>query len=599
MSNDLPPEGPYGAQQPPQPPVGGPQPPTFGSPQQPWGAPGVPPVPGPGQGEVLEMGGGSPIPPEQRGRGGRGRRIALLGGAVVGVAALGSAATWAVLALSGGGPQPAEGLPSTTVAYLSVDLDPSAGQKIEAMKTLKKFPAFDDAVDMNAQDDIRRELFDAIQKDSECEGLDYDDDIASWLGNRAAVAGVDVDGKPKPVVVLQVSDEKAAEAGLTAIAHCSATGDADESGDTSGDLGWKISDGWAVISESDDVAEQVVAATADGSLAEDSTYTKWVDEVGDPGIVTMYVSPDAGTLMLDSMDSLGGAFGDSLGMTDSYTDEAQPSAFTGGAADDGDVPPEVTKALEDFKGMAATIRFADGGMELEVAGDPGDQMQIYGTGAGTDVMATLPTDTAAAFGMRFADGWFTKVLDSAAASGDIDVDEILSSMEDATGLGLPEDAETLMGDSAVISLGSDFDVNTMEQSSDGSGIPVGLKVHGDPAAIEDVLDKVRGQLPEQAQGFIESDSSGEMVAVAPDDDYRAALVGDGGLGDTADYRDVIRGGDKASVLFYVNFDANDWLTELAQDDQEAQDNLEPLSGLGMSAWVDGDASHMVLRVTTD
>jgi len=29
------------------------------------------------------------------------------------------------------------------------------------------------------------------------------------------------------------------------------------------------------------------------------------------------------------------------------------------------------------------------------------------------------------------------------------------------------------------------------------------------------------------------------------------------------------------------------------------DNLEPLEGLGVSTWVDGGISHVVLRVTTD
>ena len=29
------------------------------------------------------------------------------------------------------------------------------------------------------------------------------------------------------------------------------------------------------------------------------------------------------------------------------------------------------------------------------------------------------------------------------------------------------------------------------------------------------------------------------------------------------------------------------------------DNLEPLSGLGLTAWVEGDASHAMLRLTTD
>ena len=40
---------------------------------------------------------------------------------------------------------------------------------------------------------------------------------------------------------------------------------------------------------------------------------------------------------------------------------------------------------------------------------------------------------------------------------DIDVDELVAEAEDELGVDLPEDAETLAGESAVIALGSDFD----------------------------------------------------------------------------------------------------------------------------------------------
>jgi hypothetical protein len=399
-------------------------------------------------------------------------------------------------------------------------------------------------------------------------------------------------------VVIQVSDDKLADAGLTKIANCAATGDADDNGDASSQMGWAIAEGWAVIAENDDLADTVVADTAKGALADNSTYSQWVDEVGDPGIVNMYLAPEAGTMFLDSIDSLTSQFG---GMTEmSASSGADPAAFTTVGSSDDTLPDDMRSTFEDFQGMAATIRINDGAFELELAGDPGDASTFYGSSSGTDVMSTLPDDTAAAFGVRFADGWFTKMMDQVASEeSGVDIEELFSQLEVETGLSLPEDVETLMGDSAVISLGSDFDVDTFEQSTDGSGVPVGLKVHGDPSAIEEVLDKLRGQMPSDAASFMDSDSSGDMVAVAPDDDYRSALLEDGSLGDNAIYRDVVREGDQASMVLFVNFDANDWLTNLAGDDQEAQDNLAPLTGMGMSMWVDGDASHAVFRVTTD
>ena len=169
-----------------------------------------PPPEGPGGPEYLEQGGGDPVPPAASG--GSGRRTALIaGGAVVLLAAAG-AGTWAAMSFLGSGAEPTEALPSGTLAYASVDLDPSGSQKIEAFRMLEKFPAIKEELGgFDAQDDIRRKIF----EEADCEGLDYDDDIAPWIGTTFAVAAVDAGEKqPSPVGVLEVTDAGAAEAGL-------------------------------------------------------------------------------------------------------------------------------------------------------------------------------------------------------------------------------------------------------------------------------------------------------------------------------------------------------------------------------------------------
>ena len=50
----------------------------------------------------------------------------------------GGYAAWQFFA--GGGPRPAEVLPASTFGLVTLDLDPSGGQKVEAIKTLRKFP---------------------------------------------------------------------------------------------------------------------------------------------------------------------------------------------------------------------------------------------------------------------------------------------------------------------------------------------------------------------------------------------------------------------------------------------------------------------------
>jgi hypothetical protein len=588
VSDNLPPSSP--------PPSGPPPsgPPPAGPP--PSGPPPAGPPPG---AEYLEQGGGGPLPPQQPGsRNGR-KKALIAGGSLLGLAVVAGGAFGAYWYLSSG-PQPAEALPDSTVAYASIDLDPSGAQKIEALRTLKKFPAIDDQLDLNTDDDIRQRLFEEIEKGLDCPDLDYGDDIEPWLGDRAAVAAVDLgDDSPTPVVVLQVKDADQAEAGLTAIKDCAgATG-----GDGSG--GWSINGDWAVIAESDDIAEQVASDAEDASLADDDTYQKWTDEAGGQGIVTLYAAPAAGTYLADAIGGLASPFGLMGGSSEcSGSADSDGNVYESCSPEstDGLIPDEVRGQLEDFKGAAASIRFDDGSLELELASDSAlSESDTYAEGKADDVLATLPDDTAAAIGVGFADGWVSDVLDRLDSySGGSGSDDLVSQIEAETGLDLPDDAETLAGESLSLSFGSDFDPEVLVNSTDGSGVPIGVKVKGDADAIKAVLAKVQATFSDPAEGtFLDADSDGDLVAIGPDDDYRGQLLDDGDLGGSDVFRDVVPDAERADAILFVNFDAGDWLVNLASGDQEAEDNLSPLSGAGISSRTEDDVTHTVLRITTN
>ena len=52
-----------------------------------------------------------------------------------------------------------------------------------------------------------------------------------------------------------------------------------------------------------------------------------------------------------------------------------------------------------------------------------------------------------------------------------------------------------------------------------------------------------------------------MVAIGPNDDYLAEILGDGGLGDSEAFRNVVREAEQAGAIVFVNFDAGgDWLS---------------------------------------
>ncbi len=256
-------------------------------------------LPPDGPPEYLEQGGGGPLPSEPAS--GHTRRNALIaGGAIAGLVLVGGG-IWAATSFFGTGPQPAEALPASTIGYASIDLDPSGSQKIEAVKMLRKFPAFKDKIGLDTKDDIRKKLFDEIQKDAHCSGLDYADDIEPWLGDRAAVAAVD-EGKdqPTPVLVLQVKDADKADAGLDKIKKCAS---GDSGGSDSG--GWAVNGDWAIVAETDKIAQQVADDAENSSLADDEDFQNWTDEVGDAGIVNLYAAPKAGQFLADNLGGHG------------------------------------------------------------------------------------------------------------------------------------------------------------------------------------------------------------------------------------------------------------------------------------------------------
>lgn len=601
-----PPPGPYPGR-PPQPPT---QPPTqplsqpgpFGPPptqaggQQP---PGQPPYGG--TPEYAAFGGGPQKP--------RNNRKMLIGvGAVVAAAAIVGGGAFAAASLLGGdddGPAAAEALPSTTFAFASVDLSKAGG----AISMLKKFPSLADdadAKDLSDGDDVEQKLVDQILGEAGdlCGGLSWDKDFAPWLGHTAAVAGVDVDGSPVPVGVVQSTDDAKAKAELSKLSDCS-----------QGHVAGQVTDGWVVVGTDADTITKVVKATDSGSLADDSTYQDKMDAVGDQGALTFYAGPKAGEQLSKALDSYGqmldGLTGslsgsdpfssdDPFGSDDPYSDDsggllgqACPGLGSGGASGMID---SYKKALESFGGGAATLRFADGGVELESAVDFGKA-----SGASDEagsLVGSLPSDTAAALGVSVGDGWFDQVLDNiSAVCGGADASQLEDSLSQLTGLTFPDDIDTLLGDGLALAIGDDVDFDAPSPA----GQPIGLKIKGDADGIDQVLAKIRASIQRAGSsddGMLDSDKSDDTVAIGPDGDYRKSLLGDGGLSGESAFKDVVPHADKASMILYVDFDSFDHLVEQDGSGDDVAD-FKALKALGISGWYDGTTAHSFIRLSTD
>ncbi len=552
------------------PPPPGPPPsrPPYGPPSGPPSGPTTPP---PGA-EVLEHGRGGPMPPAPP-RPARGGRRWWWAGAGVAAAALIGAGAYGVWWYTSTGPQPAEALPAGTAVYLGLDLDPSGEQKLDALSTMKKFPALADELGLRGDVgdiDVAEKLVELISDGTDCASLDYAEDVEPWLGDRIAIAGVDLgEDEPVPVFALQVSDGDAAQDGIATLDEC---GGVSGTTDASGTV---VTGDWMLVAETQEIADQVAEQTEQGSLADDEAYRKWTDAAGGSGVLSLYVGPSAADLFADLV-------GDDL-------DEDLLGEDTGA---------ELDALLEDFDGMAASLRFDDGALELEVATGPGVAALADVQGdTGADAMTSLPDDTLAALGIGFEDGWFQSILDYAAEQAGEDADELLAQAESATGLELPEDAETLAGRSAVLAIGPGFDLDEIL----GGGfedLPVALKVLGDTDAIEDVVERLR-ESAGAPEGALEPRTGDGSVTAGLGEDWSEEVAGDGGLGDSDRFRDVIREADRAASVFYLDLDG--LLTALGDltDDEEIQENLEPLAALGVTSWLEDGVGHSVLRLTTD
>lgn len=535
--------------------------------QPPYSAqpPGEPPAQ-----ELLDARGGTSLGAPRR-SGGGGRKGLLVGGGVVALALAGGGA-WAAMSFFATGDQPTEALPATTLAFVSVDLDPSGGQKIEALQTLNKFPAFEDSVGIDPDDDLRRTLFDLIQEDGTCADLDFAQDIEPWLGDRAALAAVlDADGEPQPVGVLQVTDAGAAEDGLAAIKACSAAGAAAESTESQ-DTAWVIEGDWAVLAPTEELARSVSDDAAEDNLADDATYQRWAGETGGAGIITMYAAPAAAAAALE------------------------------GSAETPDLPAEVRGQLEDFQGFAATLRFAGGTLELEAAGGaPAGATGLVGGASVSEQVATLPDDTAAAFGLALDEGWVNGALDQASnyLGTEMSADQLIEDFEAASGLSVPEDIEVLTNGGVVLAVGADLDVEELSNSADPTQVPAVLKLSGDADAINEVLDKIIAQVPGGAD-VVGTTTEGDTVVLGPNAAYREEVAAGGNLGDSDDYSRVVPDGESPVVL-YLSVNALEPTLEalLAGGQDDVLANVTPLSSVGISTSTEGEISRFVLRIGTD
>lgn len=579
-------------------------------------------VPGAPQPEYLGSGGPAAVEEpaaEQPSR----RRTGLVIGSVVAVVAALGVGGYGLAQLMSGGESAASAVPADALAYVDLDLDPSASQKIEAFKIARKFPTLREQI--GSRDDLRQTIVEELIDSGHCKGLSYADDVEPWIGNRIAVAAVpDAKDVALPMVALQVTDEAQAKKGITAIQQCGEGADGSDDSGGAGTVGISFTGDYAVITEKQQDADRLAKQAEASSLADDPDFSAWTDRAGDPGIVTMYVAKSAADALVDSFQrSMASDIGpmpssdDMQGLVASGPDDPgfdmdSDPAFQRMMRNERRAERRMLERMRDaaagFEGAAGVVRFEDGGVEADFATRGLENGVGTGDAAGS-LAADLPATTAAALAVSVHEGWLQDYLDGMDGlfgfpGMGLDDDQMWRAAEKETGLRLPEDIETLFGSGFAVSVDSSADLERLAGSDVPVGTPVGVRITGDPDRIVPIIDKLKKVAGPDADA-VKVARGDDGVAVSFDADYAAKLLQDGDLGGQGAFRDAVSGTDGSGVVFYLDFDAgNGWAERLADElaggDPEAKGNIAPLDAFGVNAWTDGDrVQHASLRLTTD
>ncbi|MGH3497684.1 MAG: DUF3352 domain-containing protein [Nocardioidaceae bacterium] len=554
-----------------QPPAEGPGP--VPPPRQEWGTPPGADQPPGGSTEWLAGGPGRPD-----GEGHVGRRRGFVIGAVVAVLAviIGSGSVLAFRALNGGGPQPADALPGNAIGYVRVDLDPSAAEKVAALQLLRKFPQFGRATGISSNtDDLRARMIDAIVAQTSC-NLTYAKDFKPWIGSRVGVAAVPEGGSVEPVVAVAVDDRSAAEATVKKLDAC------DSSGAHPGD---SFVNGYLLLAKNQSLADRYATEAASSSLADNPRFRADMSKLGDQGLISVWVDMDRARGLIQKLTDAGSPFvGSSLGTLPS--------------------PADVFKGVHSY---AAAVRASGDYVELAFQADGGS------SAAGTTTpVRTLPDSTVMALSFSGGGENFTKAWDRMRSAIDQmqpgAFEQAIARTQAQTGLVLPADMTTLLGDNLTLTVdGEGLDPQVLQGSTGPqdamSKIGVGVRLTTDQAAAKDLLSRIQAALDSHGVGIkLASADVSDGLVIASNQAYADKLAANGSLGDSSVFTSAVSNADKASAIFYLNVDTTSQIVKKfivsAGGDTSQLDKIAPIKAVGLSAWpAGGGYTEASLRVT--
>lgn len=531
---------------------GGPQPPQGGAPYYGQGGQQYAPQQGqPGQASYEQMHVGGQ-PPQGPGYGGpqqwqpepkkkRGKLIPIIA-AVAMVLVVAGGGIFAYGKLGGGGKQPADVLPGTAVGYARVDLNPSAGQKVAAVRFLMKFPSVKDNLGLTGeQDDLRQKLFEQIKKSAgdDLADVDFDKDIKPWLGDRAGFAALPpAEGKdePVPVVAVQIKDEDAANKGMDKLL----ANEDDKPGRA-------FSDGYMILGDDQATVDAAVATAKDNPLSKNAKFSADMDKLGEQGFIS--------------------GWADAKGLA-SISGKVESSQIAG---------------LGDAT-AAVALRFDASYVELKGIAH-GDKSVKVSSADAADLVTKLPETTAGAIAISGGETLIDTAWAQVQKAGGENLQPMIDEIAEETGLKLPDDLKSLAGKNLSVSIDKDT----------ADGPKIAARMETDPAKAEPVVQKLTTLLRERSSANIpiESAKDGDTLVVSTSKDYAEQVLKDGTLGQTENFKQALPDTKGAVMIGYVDFEAAGSVSDRFADDK----NLAALRSAGVVTRSTGDGeAEVTLRV---
>jgi len=452
--------------------------------------------------------------------------------------------------LSGGGAQPADVLPGDAYGYMRLDIDPSAGQKIAAVRFLDKLPQVRDTL---GGGDPRKKLWDLVAQDAadDCiAAFDYDKDIAPWLGDRAgaAVRPGGSEDTPHVAVAVQVTDEIKAKEMLGKLFACDKDG---------ADIETK--DGYALVMPPG-TGKDTMAAIAKGTLAANTTFAGDMSALGEQGVLSAWFDMTSGAKELQNLGA--GAFGMSS-----------------------------TTAVGAQGRVAAALRFDPSYVEL--AGVVRGAKAVNAASGDATQLTNLPDDTALALHVSGADqaidSTWPMISDQLEGLSGVTGGDVIGEIEQEFDVSLPDDLKVLLGRSFTLS------VPQQDLRAADSFVVGGKIVSSDGARAGDLVDQI-----DQAMGGILTHTlDGGTLYLATDPAYVDKLKTGGSLGNADAFKAALGDVSAANGVLFVDLDRIEsaYLGDLEGDTRAV---VETLRAIGASTRVTGDGgASFSLRVVSN